>query len=429
MSADPHPRPARQRPGVRIALFGLLGGSLIAAAAVAWIDRMPAAEPSTSPLADAPTLLRGAYLARVGNCAGCHTSRGGVAFAGGRGLPTPFGTVYAGNLTPDPDTGLGAWTADDFWRALHHGRSRDWRRLTPAFPYTEFTRVSRTDSDALYAYLRSLPPVVQATPASGLRFPFNTQAAMAVWRALYFRPVAAPEPRPVGRSPEWQRGADLVLGLGHCAACHAPRNALGATRDAEQLAGGALPMQPWFAPSLAPRPGIPLATQRQELLDLLRTGLSLRGVASGPMAEVVIGSTQHWSDGDLEAVATYLLSLPTQPATGDGTEAADAQQRERGAGLYRERCADCHGPQGEGAPGVYPALAGNASVVLDRPDNSLQSLRHGGFAPATAGNARPYGMPPAELNAQQLADVLTFIRQSWGNQATAVSVLQAMRAP
>jgi mono/diheme cytochrome c family protein len=429
MKTDLHPRPSRLGSALRAAVLGLLGGLLMAVAAVAWIDRTPASGPSTSPLANAENLRRGAYLARVGNCAGCHTARGGTAYAGGRGLATPFGTVYAGNLTPEPSTGLGAWTDEDFWRALHHGRSRDGRRLAPAFPYTEFTRISRADSDALHAFLRSLPPVTQATPASGLRFPFNTQAALAVWRVLYFRPMAAPEPTPVGRSIEWQRGADLVRGLGHCAACHAPRNALGAAQDPEQLAGGALPMQPWFAPSLAPRAGVPLATQRKDLLDLLRTGQSLHGVASGPMAEVVIGSTQHWSEADLESAATYLLSLPAQPAPPDRPEAAEAQQLERGAGLYRERCADCHGPEGEGAPGAYPALAGNPSVILGTPDNVLQVVRHGGFSPATSRNTRPYGMPPAELTAQQMADVLTHIRQTWGNRAPAVSVLQALRAP
>jgi mono/diheme cytochrome c family protein len=429
MNADSLPGAERRALGVRLWVLGLLVGLLMAAVTVAWIDRMPSSEPLGSTHADAETLRRGAYLARVGNCGGCHTARGGPAYAGGRGLPTPFGTVYAGNLTPDRDTGLGAWTASDFWRALHDGRSRDGRRLAPAFPYTEFTRVSRADSDALYAYLRSLPPVVRITPASGLRFPFNTQAALAIWRVLYFRPQASPEPQPAGRSADWQRGAYLVRGLGHCAACHAPRNSLGATQEPEQLAGGALPLQPWFAPSLAPRAGAALATQRQYLLDLLRTGQSLHGVASGPMAEVVIGSTQHWSEQDLEAAATYLLSLPARPAPRGRPEAADAEQRARGAGLYREQCADCHGPKGEGVPGVYPALAGNPSVILGTPDNALQVVRHGGFAPPTARNPRPYGMPPADLNVQQLADVLTYIRQSWGNDAPAVSVLQAMRAP
>ncbi len=443
---------ARRRPGLRAAALGLVGGLLLAAAAVAWIDRAPdrasdrVSDRATDRLrsatatdaADADARARGAYLARLGNCASCHTARGGVAYAGGRGLPTPFGTVYAGNLTPDPGSGLGAWSADDFWQALHHGRSRDGRRLAPAFPYTEFTRVSRADSDALYAFLRSLPPVVQAAPASGLRFPFNTQAALAVWRALYFRPADPAEAAalpPSGATAAWQRGAYLVRGLGHCAACHAPRNALGATRQAEQLAGGALPMQPWFAPSLAPLAGVPAARQQQDLVDLLRSGLSSRGVASGPMAEVVVGSTQHASEQDLEAIATYLLSLPAQPAPSrqpagaEAAEAANGAQRERGAVLYGDRCAECHGRQGEGAAGIYPALAGNPSVTLEQPDNALQVVRHGGFAPATGRNPRPYGMPPSELDAQQRADVLTYIRQSWGNQAPAVTILQSLRAP
>ncbi len=387
----------------------------------------------------ASSVARGAYLARLGNCAGCHTARGGQAYAGGRGLATPFGTVYAGNLTPDPATGLGRWTADDFWQALHQGRSRDGRLLTPAFPFTEFSRVRREDSDALYAYLRSLPPVVQSAPASGLRFPFNTQAAMWVWRALFFRPggsAAEADPTPPGQpSPQWQRGAYLVRGLGHCAACHAPRNALGATQQAERLGGGALPMQAWFAPDLAPPADMPVAQQRQALVDLLRHGSSRYGTASGPMAEVVSNSTQHWTDADLEAAAVYLTSLPPrQPAPPPSRptaslEAALAAQAGRGRTLYAEHCARCHGAQGQGAPGIYPALAGNASVNLAQPDNVLQLLRHGGFAAPTRSQPRPFGMPPASLGPQQLADVATYIRQAWGNQAPAVSVVQSMRSP
>ncbi|MES2717838.1 MAG: cytochrome c [Pseudomonadota bacterium] len=416
----------------RLLVLALLGILTAATLAVAWLDHTPQSPPSPAPRSDATTVARGAYLARLGNCAACHTVRGGQAYAGGRGLPTPFGTVYAGNLTPDPDTGLGRWSADDFWRALHHGRSRDGRRLTPAFPYTAFTQVSRDNSDALYVYLRSLAPVRQAPTASGLRFPFNTQAALAVWRALYFRPAALEAPSAPGRSAEWQRGAYLVRGLGHCAACHAPRNGMGATQQADRLAGGVLPLQPWAAPDLAPLAGVPLERQQQSLVDLLRTGMAAHGTASGPMAEVVVGSTQHWTAPDLRAAAVYLTSLPArQPALAQAgpSDTASAAQAARGLALYTQQCAQCHGTQGEGAPGIYPPLAGNPSVTQAHAGNAMQVIRHGGFAPATRANPRPFGMPPAGLSHQELADVTTYIRQAWGHQAQAVGVLEGMRAP
>lgn len=389
------------------------------------------------PAQNAATLARGAYLARIGNCAGCHTARGGPPYAGGRGLPTPFGTVYAGNLTPDAGTGLGHWSADDFWRAMHHGRSRDGRLLTPVFPYTAFTHVTREDSDALYVHLRSLTPVVQAAPAHQLRFPFNTQAALAVWRALFFEPAdgqvvaaaqaeAAPAP-----SEAWRRGAYLVRGLGHCAECHAPRNAMGATQDAAGLPGGRLPGQAWFAPALGPSSHHAAEVQRADLVQLLRTGAARHGTAAGPMADVVVNSTQHWSDADLQAAAVYLTSLPTRhPAAapvGKPT-ADDAAQRQRGQALYGKHCAQCHGEQGEGATAAYPPLAGNPSVLLADPGNVLQVIQHGGFAPATRSQPRPFGMPPSGLTPQDLADVATFIRQSWGNQAAAVNVLDTLRS-
>jgi mono/diheme cytochrome c family protein len=397
---------------------------LLAAAAVGWLntdDSLPA-EAAAVPSSDAEQVARGAYLARLGNCAGCHTARGGVAYAGGRGLPTPFGTVYAGNLTPDPATGLGPWSADDFWRALHLGRSRDGRLLTPAFPYTEFTQVVRADSDALFAYLRSLRPVHQPNRPHELRFPYNTQAAQAVWRALYFRPASfRPEP---GRSAEWNRGAYLVRGLGHCAACHAPRNALGATRDAEALAGGRMPMQPWYAPALG------LAGSHDampaDVVAVLKTGIWARGSAGGPMAEVVFNSTQHWSDADLQAAARYLQDLPAAPAPGPAA-AAPPEQMALGAQLYTRHCADCHGRRGEGVPGAYPPLAGNPSVRQATPANLVQAVLHGGFPPATAGNPQPYGMPPLPLQDAEIAAVLSFVRQSWGGSAGAVSALDVAK--
>ena len=195
-------------------------------------------------------IAQGAYLARAGNCMGCHTRQGGTPYAGGRGIATPFGVVHTSNLTPDADTGIGNWSAAEFWRAMHNGRSRDGRLLYPAFPYPEYTQVTRADSDALYAYLHSLPAAVQANRPHALRFPYNTQAALAGWRALFFTPGSfVPEPR---QTVEWNRGAYLVNGLGHCAACHTPRNALGASRPALAFGGGLIPVQNCMRPRSTP---------------------------------------------------------------------------------------------------------------------------------------------------------------------------------
>lgn len=421
------------RPTARAAVgLALAAATAAAIAAVLWFSHTPVVPDAAAPPMDAATVARGAYLARLGNCAACHTARGGAPYAGGRGLATPFGTVYSGNLTPDDETGLGRWSVSDFWRALHHGRAPDGRLLSPAFPYPNFTLVSRPDSDALYAYLRSLAPLRRPRTENTLRFPFNTQAAMAVWRALYFRPS---EVEPKGASPaatDAERGVYLVRGLGHCAACHAPRDAFGATRRGDELPGGAMPSQAWYAPDLAPNAQEPLTRQRQNIVDLLRTGMAAHGTAGGPMAEVVVGSTQHWTTQDLQAVAVHLTGLPAQPARADDRtppSALVAEQVQRGQRLYADQCAQCHGAQGQGFRGAYPPLAGNPTVTLDDAGNLLQAIRHGGFAPATASNPRPYGMPPAGLDAQALADVATFIRQAWGNRAAAVTVQQSMRAP
>lgn len=375
-------------------------------------------------------IARGAYLARAGNCMACHTARGGAAYAGGRGIDTPFGTVYSSNLTPDAATGIGAWTAGHFWRALHNGRSRDGRLLYPAFPYPNYTRVTRQDADAIYAYLRSLKPVAQPNRAHALRFPFNTQAALAVWRALYFRP-SRHEDDPA-RAPEWNRGAYLVQGLGHCSACHGRRNALGATGGELDLNGGLIPVQNWYAPSLAdPREAGVAAWSPQDTAALLKHGVNRQASVLGPMAEVVLHSTQHLSDADLAAMARYLRDLPAAGPAPKRRAAAEAGQANlrRGADLYAQHCAQCHGEQGEGAPGLYPALAGNRAVTLSSSANLVRVLMEGGFAPATRGNPRPFGMPPYErvLNDEDTAALISYMRGAWGNQAAPVSAFEVAR--
>lgn len=388
------------------------------------LQRMPA-----SVRAPEGPMARGAYLAQLGNCQICHTRPGGAPFAGGRAIATPFGDVVAGNLTPDVATGIGGWTADDFWRALHEGRSRDGRLLYPAFPYPQFTRISRGDADALFAYLRSLPPVPQTNPAHALRFPYNTQAALAVWRALYFTPQTHQDRS--DRSQAWNRGAYLVQGLGHCAACHAPRNALGASTTGEPLSGAWMPLQDWYAPSLLPTEGAGQGAGRAgAIASLLRTGMATHGVAGGPMAEVVAGSTQYLTAEDAQALVTYLQTLPTRTAADRPIAAANSSVKVRGAQLYERHCADCHGAQGQGVPGVYPALSGGWATTLAQPVNAIQAVLHGGFGPVTAGQPRPYGMPPFGhvLSNREVADVLSFVRQAWGNRATEVTELEVLRA-
>ncbi len=370
----------------------------------------------------------GAYLARAGNCAACHTVRGGAAYAGGVALATPFGTVYSSNLTADPKTGIGAWSAEDFWRAMHNGRSRDGHLLTPVFPYTSYTLVTREDSDALFAFLRSQVPVAAAPPENALRFPYNTQAALAVWRAMYFRPEQY-QPQQA-RGAEWNRGAYLVQGLGHCAACHSQRNALGAIDADGRLGGGMIPMQGWYAPSLRSNSEAGVAAwPLQDVVTLLGTGLVDHGKyhsgVQGPMADVVFGSLQYLMESDLRAMATYLQSLPQEPSPPARQVQVPQTVISAGERLYGSHCAECHGKSGEGVAGQFPALAGNRALSLGDPSNVIQTILHGGFLPATSGNPRPFGMPPflQTLDDSQVAAVASYVRGAWGNASFAVEPL------
>jgi mono/diheme cytochrome c family protein len=394
----------------RVALM-LIAVLLIASAAfVITINRL-----DESPAASGPgDAQRGAYLAKAGHCAGCHTARGGALFAGGRALVTPFGAVYAANLTPDAATGIGRWSDTNFWRALHNGRSADGRFLLPACPYPNFTQVSREDVRDLFAYLRSVPAVSQPNRAHELRALYGTQAALAVWRSLYFRPGTPPP----------DRGAYLVSGLAHCSACHGQRNAWGATDGPLDFRGGAVTTPGWYAPALddAREAGVAHWSQA-DVVALLQRGRNAHATVSGPMATVVAGSTQHFSDADLQAVAAFLRALPQRRTQPRSHEAAPAAQRDIGAKRYEQHCATCHGEQGEGSPGVAPALRGNRALVMDTPDNVIRVVLGGGYGPATAANPRPHGMPPfaIALSNDDAAAVVTFIRGAWGHEASAVN--------
>ncbi len=413
---------------------GIVLTALLVCALALWLiwpdlREQPIAE-APSPPATAKQIEAGRYLARAGNCIACHTVPGQAEYSGARGIPTPFGTLYSTNLTPDPETGLGNWSSAEFYRALRYGKSRDGRRLYPAFPYPNYTRVSREDSDALFAFLQSLPPVRQAPPASTLRFPYNTQIALMAWRALYFDTDV---PAPQEQSETWQRGEYLVEGLGHCNACHTPRGALGGLRSNAGYAGGPIPMLAWDA--------LPLAStttmsdgDAQEMIELLKNGTSRRNVTTGPMAEVVFHSLQHLNEPDIAAIVEYIRSLPppayTPPARAlRVSERQQEAQMATGSEVYRKHCADCHGDDGQGQPHVYPALAGNRLVTAASPTNAIQTVLYGGYAPSTAGHPRPHGMPPYshQLSKADIAAVLTYIRGSWGNEAAAVSSVDVER--
>lgn len=345
---------------------------------------------SAASLRDPALIARGAALAGVGGCAACHTAQGGAPYAGGRRLPTPFGSIATSNLTPDSATGLGDWSFEDFWQALHAGIGRQREPLYPAFPYTSYTRLTRDDALAIYAYLQSLPPVRHADEPNGLAFPYSMRRLLVAWRALYFREgTYRPDAK---RTAEWNRGAYLVQGLAHCNECHAPRNALGAVMPDRLLAGGEMPAQHWYAPALATGAG---DARARDIVDLLKTGQSAHGAAFGPMADVVRQSTQYIDESDLHAIADYLSTVPVRPmALASGAVPEADRLVQRGTAIYRQRCADCHGADGRGVPGIYPPLDGNPSVVEPSGIDAIRAVLLGGFAPATAANPRPYSMPP-----------------------------------
>lgn len=398
-------------------------------ALLAWQRNLPDATPrSVAPA----SIQRGAYLAAVGNCAGCHTARGGERLAGGRAIPTPFGTVFSSNLTPDA-TGLAGWSADDFWRALHLGQSRDGRLLLPAHPITNTTLVSREDADALHAWLQAQPPVKAARREHELRGLYGSQLAIAAWRALYFSPgVYRPDP---ARDATWNRGAYLSQGLAHCSACHAGRDAWGGDQGAADFRGGLLAGLGWQAPSLhdPTEAGVqrwPDAT----LQRWLRHGHADTHTAQGPMAEVVLGSTAALDDADLAAMSAYLRALPEHAAARPSPAAPDPRRRDIGAGLYREHCASCHGERGEGRRDdtgafAYPPLAGSRLVTQGSAANLIRLIERGGFAPATPGHPRPYGMPPfaGVLGADELAALASHLRQSWGHAAGEIDAVEVLR--
>jgi mono/diheme cytochrome c family protein len=379
---------------------------------------------------DHALVTKGEYLARAGDCIACHTNPDGALFAGGRAMPTPFGTIYSSNITPDPKTGIGSWTADDFYGTIHTGRFPDGGLIYPAMPFGSYTKVTHGDSDAIFAYLRSVPPVHQPNRPHDLRFPFNNRQLILGWRTLFFQ-EGEYQPDQT-KSAEWNRGAYLVEGLGHCSMCHTPINALGGSSESQAFEGGLIPMQNWYAPSLTSNKEAGLGEWSiEEIVDLLRNGVSHRGAVYGPMAEVTFNSLQYLNDADVRAMAIYLKSLGEGSPLGAEVAGIPAPESSLllsfGQTVYETHCTSCHAKDGRGMPPEYPPLAGNPSIQMESSVNPVRMVLNGGFPPGTEGNPMPYGMPPfaQTLSDDEVAAVVTYIRAAWGNRGSAVSARQA----
>ena len=383
-----------------------------------------------APAGDHDLVAKGEYLAHAGDCIACHTNPGDALFAGGFPMATPFGTIYSSNITPDPTTGIGSWTADQFYGAMHTGRFPDGGLIYPAMPFASYTKVTREDCDAIFAYLRSVPPVHQPNRPNDLRFPFNNRQLILGWRTLFFQEGEYQPDRT--KSAEWNRGAYLVEGLGHCSMCHTPINALGGSSQSQAFEGGLIPMQNWYAPSLTSNKEAGLGEWSiEEIVDLLRTGVSHRGAVYGPMAEVTYDSLQYLNDTDVRAMAVYLKSLgqgnPLAPEVSGIPAPESSLLMSFGQTVYSTHCAICHAADGRGMPPDYPPLAGNPSIQMESSVNPIRMVLNGGFPPGTAGNPMPYGMPPfaQTLSDDEVAAVVTYIRAVWGNRGSAVSARQA----
>jgi mono/diheme cytochrome c family protein len=363
---------------------------------------------------------RGRYLAVLGDCTGCHTAPGGTPFAGGVSLETPFGALIGPNITPDVATGVGAWSEEDFRRAMQEGIRKGGARLYPAMPYPAYTKVTRDDVSALWAYLRTLQPVHNEIQPNQLRFPFNVrQPATSTWDLINFKPgVFQPDP---AKSDVWNRGAYLVEGLGHCGTCHTPKNITGGDRGSEALQGALL--QDWYAPDLTEDPRIGVGDWSiEEIVRYLKTGANSYDIASGPMAEAVSNSTSHMTDADLLAIATYLKDRAPRSAKAVASLAAADPRMVAGKAIYEDRCAACHSQSGAGVPTLFPRLASAPLAQSADPTNLIRVVLIGSRAVATSAAPTAPAMPAFgwNLNDAEIADVVTYVRNTWGNAASPV---------
>lgn len=393
----------------------------------------------TRPPRDEAVIARGEYLAKAGDCAACHDAANHAPFAGGQPVNSPFGPIYASNITPDPVHGIGRYTLQQFADALRRGVSPRVGHLYPAMPYPSFASLNDDDVAALYQYFEyRVAPVANAVPPTRLPFPFDQRWTLGLWRIAFAR-HARFTPR-ADRPPLWNRGAYLVQGLGHCGACHTPRgpgyNELGYDEQSPAYLTGGV-NDHWFAPNLSGDPASGLGRWRvADIAAFLRDGHNDRSLAFGAMAPVIGESTRYLTDSDLDAIATYLKSLPPHRASGQYADSAAARAAtastlaaglpERpGAGVYLAYCARCHGADGRGAPGKASALAGSALALSRDPTSALRIVIEGSESPGEP----PRKMPGfrGRLTDAEIAQVVSFVRGAWGNGATPVSTAQVTR--
>ena len=397
----------------RLVVTGILSALAVVLAAPA------AAGPGVNPQ-DFPQVERGRYLAIVGDCAGCHTLAGsGHELAGGRPIETPFGKLLAPNITPDRETGIGAWTDDEFINALTKGTGRNGTHLYPAMPYTYMTKITREDALAIRAYLKTIPAVKNAVQANQLPFPLNVRGGMAGWDEMFFKPGAF---KPVaGKSDEWNRGAYLAEGLAHCGMCHTPKNEFGADKTDQKLQGYAL--QGWFAPDITNDARLGLGGwSADEIAEYLKTGHNRISAATGLMSETISLSTSRMTDADVHAIAVYLKDQPGRKE--DRAATPDAIAMKMGERVYADECSGCHSPGGKGEPGMFPALAGAPAVQQADATSLMRVVLRGARSVGTDAAPTAPAMPAFGwlLSDQEAAAVLTYVRNSWGNAAPPVSM-------
>ncbi|MFL9991420.1 cytochrome c [Paraburkholderia sediminicola] len=373
----------------------------------------------------AEAVERGRYLARAGDCIACHTAQGGQPFAGGLAIDTPFGKIVASNITPDKQTGIGDWSEAEFIRAVKQGVGKHGEYLYPAMPYTAYAKVSDQDLRDIKAYLDTVPAVNNKVEANRLPFPFNIRLLMFGWNLLFFdkTPFKA-DPK---QSVEWNRGAYLVQGLGHCASCHTPKNFLGG--DGAALQGGEL--QGWYAPEISGNTHVGLGGWSvDDIAAYLKNGGNNRSVASGPMAEAVTDSTQYLTQADLRAIGVYLKSFPGSDKAAPATLDAGSEPMRLGHQVFLSNCAACHRSNGTGVPAMVSSLSASAGVQQPNPANLLRTILIGSRGAVTESNPTGAAMPNFswKLSDAEVAAVATYVRNSWGNAADAVTAEQAGKA-
>lgn len=391
--------------------------------AALWLVAMPRAHASDPQ--EFTEIARGRYLALTSDCVSCHTVPGGKPFAGGRPIETPFGNIVAPNITPDLETGIGAWSNGAFDAAVRKGVRPNGARLYPAMPYNAYAKMSPDDVRAIRAYLNSVDPVRNAVIADTLPFPFNIRATMRIWDALYFKQGEF-EPDP-SKPAEWNRGAFLVDGPGHCGACHTPKTFLGGDRTNLYLQGSYL--QGWSAPDITNDKRTGLGNwSAQDIASYLKTGHNGITAATGPMAEAVSLSTSHMTDEDTKAIATYLKSLPGRE-DGDTPLPAGSATMIAGNAIYRDQCSACHGIEGKGIAKLFPAVASSSMVKSDDPTTVIRIVLRGARSVATREEPTAPGMPSYgwQLDDGEVAAVLNYMRNSWGGAAPAIDAKDVSR--